>query len=187
MQCVVVCCSVMQYVAVRHRTSSMRSLQVDLLCSVLQCVAVCCSALQYVAVRCSKTSHLVDTHTAGWISQSNLHTYEWVMLRISHTRSFLKAGFRPRVHSFVWFVPFVPGFDPVSTLLFDFYHYFTTERTNGFEPEHAPRPSSQVVPGFWVRYPLGSKKVLLRNESLHTREWVTSHSHLHSYCAKYIV
>ena len=38
-QCVAVCCSALQYVAVR--------------CSVLQCVAVCCSALQCVAVRCS--------------------------------------------------------------------------------------------------------------------------------------
>ena len=36
LQCVAVCCSVLQYVAVR--------------CSVLQCVAVCCSVLQYVAV-----------------------------------------------------------------------------------------------------------------------------------------
>ena len=34
-----VCCSVLQYVAVR--------------CSVLQCVAVCCSVLQCVAVCCS--------------------------------------------------------------------------------------------------------------------------------------
>jgi len=38
LQCVTVCCSVLQYVAVRY--------------SMLQCVAVCCSALQYVAVRC---------------------------------------------------------------------------------------------------------------------------------------
>jgi len=35
-QCVAVCCSVLQYVAV--------------CCSVLQCVAVCCSVLQCVAV-----------------------------------------------------------------------------------------------------------------------------------------
>jgi len=38
-QCVAVCCSVLQYVAVH--------------CNVLQCVAVCCSVLQCVAVRCS--------------------------------------------------------------------------------------------------------------------------------------
>jgi len=39
LQCVAVCCSALQCVAVR--------------CSVLQCIAVCCSALQCVAVRCS--------------------------------------------------------------------------------------------------------------------------------------
>jgi len=38
-QCVAVCCNVLQYVAV--------------CCSVLQCVAVCCSVLQCVAVCCS--------------------------------------------------------------------------------------------------------------------------------------
>ena len=39
LQCVAVCCSVLQRVAV--------------CCSVLQCVAVCCSMLQCVAARCS--------------------------------------------------------------------------------------------------------------------------------------
>ena len=43
LQCVAVCCSVLQCVAVRF--------EVDLMCycSVMQCVAVCCSVLQCVA------------------------------------------------------------------------------------------------------------------------------------------
>jgi len=44
LQCVAVCCSVLQCVAVWFEVDLMCS------CSVLQCVAVCCSVLQYVAV-----------------------------------------------------------------------------------------------------------------------------------------
>jgi len=47
LQCVAVCCSVLQRVAVRCSNGY------TVCCSVLQCVAVCCSVLQYVAVCCS--------------------------------------------------------------------------------------------------------------------------------------
>jgi len=72
LQCVAVCCSVLQYVAVccvavcdkrtkfHLRFITERSLIrysvlqcVAVCCSVLQCVAVCCSVLQCVAVCCS--------------------------------------------------------------------------------------------------------------------------------------
>ena len=47
LQCVAVCCSVLQYVAV----------------SVLQCVAVCCSALQCVAVSVLQCAAVFELHT----------------------------------------------------------------------------------------------------------------------------
>jgi len=51
LQCVAVCCSVLQFVAV--------------CVNLLQCVAVCCSALQYVAVCCSvECSAKMTWHTA---------------------------------------------------------------------------------------------------------------------------
>ena len=61
LQCVAVCCSVLQYVAadddVGGRLSAAHPLHyshilfcVAVCCSVLQCVAVCCSVLQCVAV-----------------------------------------------------------------------------------------------------------------------------------------
>jgi len=63
---------------------------------------------------------------------------------------FSTPGFRPRV------------FDPVSTLLFDLYHYLEHNGAFWLLPEHDPGPSSQVPPGCWVRYPLGSKRVGVR-------------------------
>jgi len=67
LQCVAVCCSVLQCVAVRARyrdiyrspkiAVAVASAKIDVLqCAidiVLQCVAVCCSVLQCVAVCCS--------------------------------------------------------------------------------------------------------------------------------------
>jgi len=50
LQCVAVCCSVLQCVIVNLVTS-----KIDM----LQCVAVCCSVLQCVAVCCSETSSRV--------------------------------------------------------------------------------------------------------------------------------
>jgi len=47
MWCSTVCCSVLQYVAVRY--SALQCVAVC--CSVVQCVAVCCSELQCVAIR----------------------------------------------------------------------------------------------------------------------------------------
>jgi len=57
LQCVAVCCSVLQCVAVYQERSCTLVLQARIIaiyvavcCSVLQCVAVCCSVLQCVAV-----------------------------------------------------------------------------------------------------------------------------------------
>jgi len=56
LQCVAVCCSVLQRVAVsfcdRNRLC-VEDAPVAVCCSVLQCVAVCCSVLQRVTVCCS--------------------------------------------------------------------------------------------------------------------------------------
>ena len=52
LQCVAVCCSVLQYVAVHTQTQGARDLCVAVCCSVSQCVAVCCSELQCAAVCC---------------------------------------------------------------------------------------------------------------------------------------
>ena len=46
LQCVALCCSVLQCVAVRYSALEC----VGVCCSVLHCVAVCCSVLSYVAV-----------------------------------------------------------------------------------------------------------------------------------------
>ena len=54
LQCVAVCCSVLQRVAVcyvaERDADLVQSLCVPVCCSVLLCVAVCCSVLQCVAV-----------------------------------------------------------------------------------------------------------------------------------------
>ena len=55
-------------------------------------------------------------------------------------------------------------FEPVSTLLFDLYHFLEQNRAFGLVPEHASGPSSQVLHGCRVRHQLGSKKVFV----LHT-------------------
>jgi len=49
LQCVAVCCSVLQCVAAEAK-SSQQSIK---LCSTCVCVAVCCNVLQWIAVRCS--------------------------------------------------------------------------------------------------------------------------------------
>jgi len=56
LQCVAVCCSVLQCAATsgRDKTLVIRRLYIaEICCSVLQCVAVCCGMLQCVAVCCS--------------------------------------------------------------------------------------------------------------------------------------
>jgi len=50
LQCVAVCCSVLQCVALSVCCSVLQCLAVCCIVSVLQCVAVCCSVLQCVAV-----------------------------------------------------------------------------------------------------------------------------------------
>ena len=51
-QCVAVCCSVVQSRAGRLSWNVLQC--VGVCCSVMQCVAVCCSVLQCVAVSCSQ-------------------------------------------------------------------------------------------------------------------------------------
>jgi len=58
LQCVAVCCSVLQcadsvFVSLAFSVSLVHQ-RVAVCCSVLQCVAVCCSVLQCVAVCCSE-------------------------------------------------------------------------------------------------------------------------------------
>jgi len=60
LQCVAVCCSVLQCVVgdqVKQMTVDIRNI---VCCSVLQCVAVCCSVLQCVAVCCGGSSETND-------------------------------------------------------------------------------------------------------------------------------
>jgi len=72
MRCVAVCCSVLQYVAVRQRTLQ----RVAARCSVWQCVAVCCSiqrcgyynTLQHTATHCNTLQH-TTTHTQSFLAQ----------------------------------------------------------------------------------------------------------------------
>jgi len=52
LQCVAVCCSVLQCV-LQYGVYAAHEEELDMCCSVLQCVVVCCSVLQCVAVCCS--------------------------------------------------------------------------------------------------------------------------------------
>jgi len=71
LQCVAVCCSVLQCdddgEDVEWRQLCCSALQcVTLCCSVLQCVAVCCSVLQCVAVCCSVLQCNDDDEDVEW-------------------------------------------------------------------------------------------------------------------------
>jgi len=54
------------------------------------------------------------------------------------------------------------GFDPCIPLLFDLYHYLEQNGCFGLVSEHAPGPSSQVLPGCRVRHPCYSKNLFVR-------------------------
>jgi len=78
LQCVAVCCSVLQVSLlidtslskhVKHLANNPTSLHSS--CSVLQCVAVCCSVLQCVAVCCRQTIPPPYTHAARQVCASN--------------------------------------------------------------------------------------------------------------------
>ena len=92
-QCVAVCCSVLQFVAVctlgntlQHTATHFRFVLqfvavccrvlpfVAVCCSVLQCVVVCCSVLQCVAVCCSVLPWLATLPV-----RESCHIYESVM------------------------------------------------------------------------------------------------------------
>jgi len=65
--------------------------------------------------------------------------------------------------------------DPCTPLLFDLYHYLEQNGYFWLVPEHAPGPSSQVLPGCRVRHPCYSKKLCVRyEESPHHKEPYTS-------------
>jgi len=66
-QCVAVCCSVLQWVAVSCRVLMVKehSIARTVCCSVLQCVAVCCSVLQWVAVSCRELMIKEHSRHAG--------------------------------------------------------------------------------------------------------------------------
>ena len=50
----------------------------------------------------------------------------------------------------------------MTLLCFNLFQYLEQIGALRLVPEHAPGPSSQVLPGGRVRHPLGSKKVLVR-------------------------
>jgi len=64
----------------------------------------------------------------------------------NRTRSFSETGFWPLYPSFVWFVSLS-----------------RTKRVFWLVPEHAPGPSSQVLPSCRVRHPCYSKKLFVRS------------------------
>ena len=73
-------------------------------CSVLQCATVCCSVLQRVAVHLDQFLSIQPCpHLASSLASSLiiLLTTVYYVSQLVRTRSYLQAGFRPRVHSFV--------------------------------------------------------------------------------------
>ena len=81
LQCVAVCCSVLQCVAVLQCDSDIRDSFHDrrlVCCSVLQCVAVCCSVLQCVAVlQCDSDirDSFHDRSQQGFLPLKRIDTY----------------------------------------------------------------------------------------------------------------
>jgi len=61
-------------------------------------------------------------------------------------------------------------FDPCTPLLFDLYHYLDQNRCFWLVPEHAPGPSSQVLPGCRVRHPFFTKELFVRHMT-----WLKTH------------
>ena len=54
------------------------------------------------------------------------------------------------------------GFDPCTPLLIDLFNYLEQNGYFWLVPEHAPGPSSQVLPGWRIRHPCYSKKLFVR-------------------------
>jgi len=79
MQCVAVCCSVLQCVAVRWSFGTVTTVTSIFLwaCSVLQCVAVCCRLLQCVAVCCSELHCVAVCWSVGTANTMNT-IFLWV-------------------------------------------------------------------------------------------------------------
>jgi len=70
----------------------------------------------------------------------------WRERHINRTRSSLETGIWPLYPSWVWCV-----------------HYLEQNGYFWLVPEHAPGPSSQVLPGCRVRHPCYSKKLFVRS------------------------
>ena len=56
------------------------------------------------------------------------------------------------------------SFDPCTPLLFDLYHYLEQNGYFWWVPEHAPGPSSQVLPSSRVRHPPYSMRLFVRRK-----------------------
>jgi len=67
------------------------------------------------------------------------------------------------------------GFDPCTPLLFDLYHYLEKNGYFWLAPEHAPGPSSQVLPSCRVRHPSYSKKLFVQHYSVYAKNQIFLH------------
>ena len=69
MQCVAVCCSVLQCAQLISVCLAVCRQFIAVCCSVLQCVAMCCSVLQCVAVCCSVLQCVYDARSSSFAQQ----------------------------------------------------------------------------------------------------------------------
>ena len=119
-------------------------------CNTLQHAATRCNTLQHTATHCNTLQHpaaALDMHASIQLKAS-------LPLCIAHTIP--EASLRR-------------FFDPCTPLFFDLYHYLEQNGYFCLVPEHAPGPSSQVIPGCRVRHPCSSKKLFVRHKDTLTR------------------
>ena len=135
-------------------------------CRILMCDVSrsCVWRAAFIRVSCQNAAHhmhiyiYIHTHVCVYINilithiNAALHKYSMYMTcrHVTHRDiSAPEASWR-RV------------FDPCTPLWFDLYHYSKQNRYFGLVPEHAPGPSSLVLPGWRVWHPLGSEKGFVR-------------------------
>jgi len=161
LQCVAVCCSVLQYAAVCCSVLQCAAVCCSVLqctavcCSVLQCAAVCCSVLQCAAVCCSVLQYVAVCCS---VLQSLMR-----QVKALQTPPSLRERRNYQVHHSAPESSWIRVFDPCTPLLFDMYHYLEQSGYFWLVPEHAPGPISQVLPGCRVRHPCYSKKLFVRS------------------------
>jgi len=120
---------------------------------IIACGTKCCSILyfnsQSLYIRLKFTysaiSVIVDS-LPGNTKKQGIDKFVAFGVRLVHSW----AGVRHAAPEASW----KRSFDPCTPLEFEQHGYL------GLVPEYAPGPSSQVLPGCWVRHPLGSKKGL---------------------------